>query len=428
MSNSNDTKGAPVVTNKDLHPDFEELLKAEQARATTEKNRGMDKKDSLTDSLDLDNLDDLDHLTDFDHDHEDDHEMDDEGDFEKSHDDVDQDGHHDFNHEDKKNAPEDRFEMTSKKNIEDGGDFLDIEGGAVGGEDPEGGSRLDDSIEFNFDDTSVGTSSTDGETGQTQVKKDPIKKSSNLMYYIIGIAVVVVIGGVFYAMHHRGAPVQNAQQGTGFKPVLPAVHEIPHTLPPPVPQSLQPPPTSIMGGSDDQILGGNSGPSDQSSPGGVTMLQVNRQELLELLGNFQKAVDKSSQSMTAEVSSLRTSLGDINASDVKLSQTMDSRLEQMNSQIDSINQKFDAYNHAITGVQSALEQTQQQLKLILAQRAEDIDHYTLRAIVPGRAWLVDGQGQTVTIVAGQELKNYGTVQEINDKMGYVNMSSGFVFK
>jgi chromosome segregation ATPase len=182
-----------------------------------------------------------------------------------------------------------------------------------------------------------------------------------------------------------------------------------------------------MGGTDEQVLTGSS-ENYQGGSGSVTMLQVNRQELLQLLNNFQKAVDKSGQSMTDEVSSLKSSLSTINASDAQLSGVIESKLQQVNSQIDSINQKFDTYNKAITGVQSALEQTQQQLKLILAQRAEDIDHYTLRAIVSGRAWLVDGEGRTVTVILGQDLKNYGTVQEINDKMGYVTMSSGFVFK
>jgi hypothetical protein len=406
MSNSNDTKASPGTDKKDLHPDFEELLKAEQARASSERNKGVEKSNPSA-SVDLDDLSDLD------------------DEFDDLHDDTEEDGHHDFNKEEE-SFEKDQTEVTGKE-ASDNSEFMDLDGGLISsGGDEENPNNLDDSMEFNFDDTSV-TSPDKMESNQSAVKKNPIKKSSNLTYYII-LIVLVVAGVVFYAVSHRGASkVQNSQQGTGFKPVLPVVHQLPQSLPPAVPQSLQPAETTVMGGSDDQILTG-SGQSYPSSSGSVTMLQVNRQELLQLLTNFQKAVDKSGQSTSEEVSALRTSLNSINASDAQLSQNIDARLQQVNTQIESISQKVDSYNHAITGIQSALEQTQQQLKLILAQRAEDIDHYTLRAIVSGRAWLVDGQGQTVTIVAGQELKNYGTVQEINDKMGYVTMSSGFIFK
>ena len=405
MSNSNDVKGGVGADKLEPHPDFEELLKAEQSRITPKPDKSGEKNESV--STDDFNLDD---------------EPDDE----------DSDGHHDFSDHNKKDL-KDELKENPKENNDDSSEFSDIEGGSLDDGQDSSSSTLDDSMEFNFDDTSSVSSGSAGEAGGSSVsnvKKAPVKKSSGLVFYIVIAVVVVVVGYFGYSFLHRGAQSranQNAQAGTGFKPVLPVVHALPHSLPPALPQTLQPASTTVMeGASNEQVLTGT--PQNYQAGGGITMLQVNRQELLQLLANFQTVVDKNAQSMKDDITSLKSSLSAINVSDAKISQVIDGRLQQVNSQIDLINQKFDTYNQSIAGVQSALEKTQDQLKLILAQRAEDIDHYTLRAIVPGRAWLVDGQGNTVTIIVGQEIKNYGKVQEINDKMGYVTMSSGFVFK
>ena len=52
---------------------------------------------------------------------------------------------------------------------------------------------------------------------------------------------------------------------------------------------------------------------------------------------------------------------------------------------------------------------------------------TLRAVVPGRAWLVNGKGQTITISEGSEMPYYGKVLKIDNKSNTVTMSTGYIF-
>lgn len=48
----------------------------------------------------------------------------------------------------------------------------------------------------------------------------------------------------------------------------------------------------------------------------------------------------------------------------------------------------------------------------------------VRAMVDGRAWLIDDKGATATVVVGHKLKDYGTVEKILVNQGVVTTSSG----
>ena len=54
--------------------------------------------------------------------------------------------------------------------------------------------------------------------------------------------------------------------------------------------------------------------------------------------------------------------------------------------------------------------------------------YTLRAIVPGRAWLESADGKTRTLKLGDKLEGYGEVQVISPRQGMVVMSSGSIIQ
>lgn len=50
--------------------------------------------------------------------------------------------------------------------------------------------------------------------------------------------------------------------------------------------------------------------------------------------------------------------------------------------------------------------------------------YTIRAMVPGRAWLQANDGQSITVVDGDTVPPYGTVQDIDVNGGQVVLSDG----
>ncbi len=402
MSNSSDMKGTSQGNKIDQHPDFEELLKVERARMESSNKVTAPKQETEKDlGEDFDAEDDYDPEFDLE--------------------------------EDQPQAV--KSETDGRKKNEDFSEFTEVATGPVESDDQDQGKILDDSMEFNFDDTSSPSDDAPGNADKA-IKKEPVKKPSGLFTYVIIAAVVVILGGtIFYVLKHKheaaAAAASASQQGaTGFKPVLPAVQPLPQTLPPAVPQSSVSATTSTMSSNnpDDQSLSAALPNATGSTNGGITMLQLNRQQLLALLNSFQQVVTNSGSSVATEVSSLKDSITAISTSDSQLTQNMNTEFAQVVAQINQLSQKLDTYNQSMSGIQTSLQTTQQQLKLILAQRAEDITHYTLRAVVPGRVWLVDGQGKTTTLTVGDTMKDYGTVQEINDKLGTVTMSSGYVFK
>lgn len=52
--------------------------------------------------------------------------------------------------------------------------------------------------------------------------------------------------------------------------------------------------------------------------------------------------------------------------------------------------------------------------------------YTIRAMVPGRAWLQASDGQTMTVVNGDQVPAYGSVQDIDLNAGQVVLSDGTI--
>lgn len=50
--------------------------------------------------------------------------------------------------------------------------------------------------------------------------------------------------------------------------------------------------------------------------------------------------------------------------------------------------------------------------------------FFVQAIIPGRAWLEDGEGQTITVTYGDEVPGFGQVTEIDPQNGFVATSSG----
>ncbi len=55
-------------------------------------------------------------------------------------------------------------------------------------------------------------------------------------------------------------------------------------------------------------------------------------------------------------------------------------------------------------------------------------HYYIQAIIPGRAWLINTQGNTITVKVGSRVPNYGVVDKIDPLQGRVITSSGKILR
>ena len=54
--------------------------------------------------------------------------------------------------------------------------------------------------------------------------------------------------------------------------------------------------------------------------------------------------------------------------------------------------------------------------------------YNIRALVQGRAWLVDSNNTSVTVVEGESLKDYGKIKQIYPAQGLITTTSGRVIQ
>ena len=103
------------------------------------------------------------------------------------------------------------------------------------------------------------------------------------------------------------------------------------------------------------------------------------------------------------------------------------KMNLLYKKIDDLSVQFAKMNKTLVNVNQSIVKTQVELKLVVAEKAAQAQKMTLRAVVPGRAWLVNGKGQTQTISVGTELPYYGKVLKIDSKANTVTMSTGYVF-
>ncbi len=104
-------------------------------------------------------------------------------------------------------------------------------------------------------------------------------------------------------------------------------------------------------------------------------------------------------------------------------------LQQLQSSIDSINSAQAQFSNTLAALTEQVNQIQASLqpkKPVVKKVAPRLISYTLRAIIPGRAWIQGSNGSAKSIAVGDSLKQYGTVQTINPDAGTVTTTSGKV--
>ena len=125
---------------------------------------------------------------------------------------------------------------------------------------------------------------------------------------------------------------------------------------------------------------------------------------------------------------------------------IETNLEKQKDMIDGLSKDNDYILREHTKVQRDIEDVNKKLDTIISKLQEMTKPkeevkapkavappkplYTLfiRAMVDGRAWLVDEKGATATVIVGHELKDYGTVEKILVNQGIITTSSGRIIK
>jgi ABC-type transporter Mla subunit MlaD len=158
---------------------------------------------------------------------------------------------------------------------------------------------------------------------------------------------------------------------------------------------------------------------------------MTQQDIKTLMQGFAQVVNESSQNIYSQMQNLQVLVQDVGqASLAQQKQTTQvvAALNNMQQSMQTLAANLQVYNKNMQAVGQQLGKTQQQLALLLAEQSASVQKLTLRAVVPGRAWLVDDQGNTTTVTVGTQLPNYGTVVNIDSGKAQVVMSTGYVFK
>ena len=152
-------------------------------------------------------------------------------------------------------------------------------------------------------------------------------------------------------------------------------------------------------------------------------VSMTKKDMKSLLNGFAQTTAKQSADLDQRLAALQQAVAAQGKANGNLQQQVD-QIAQEQSKLVSVlkNSAQDMKN-----ISSALNQTKSQLQLLIAERAAHAEKLTLRAVVPGRAWLVNGKGRTTTVTVGMDLGSYGKVVKIDSDHDKVYMSSGYVF-
>ncbi|OAJ35152.1 hypothetical protein [Piscirickettsia salmonis] len=93
----------------------------------------------------------------------------------------------------------------------------------------------------------------------------------------------------------------------------------------------------------------------------------------------------------------------------------------------SLSENLKKTNDSLNNLESVMKKENNQVKLLVANQYSHREKLTLRAIITGRAWLVNNKGVTLTVIKGSDIPGYGHVVRIDDDKDKVITSSGFVF-
>ncbi|MDO8954492.1 MAG: hypothetical protein Q7V63_06565 [Gammaproteobacteria bacterium] len=250
---------------------------------------------------------------------------------------------------------------------------------------------------------------------------------ANLVFILVGLVGVAIAGYLTYGIlvpstpQQKQSSVQAQPSGFGLKPVIPEPDSAQANA---KKTSATPAPATGLN---------NTMPVAVPTPIATTPANIimTQQDMKTLMEGFAKVVNQNSQDIFTKMQDLEGLVQDVGqASLAQQKQTVQvvNTLGNMQKSMQTLSANLAAYNKNMIIVAKELDKTQQQLALLLAEQSATVQKLTLRAVVPGRAWLVDDQGNTTTVVLGTALANYGTVVNIDSGKGEVVMSTGYVFK
>lgn len=169
-----------------------------------------------------------------------------------------------------------------------------------------------------------------------------------------------------------------------------------------------------------------------------------QQQQARLLQEKSQAAPKAQELDTPELNQLSANQNNLQNTISGLS----SQVNQLTNQVNSLNNNYQTLmqefaslqnklNLAVQAIEelSASQKSKRQLtpaphhyRKVRAYTPIQYEKYYIQAIIPGRAWLISSNGQTLTVTVGSKVPGYGTVRKILPLEGRVIMSSSRILK
>ncbi len=284
----------------------------------------------------------------------------------------------------------DDFNADDLSNFDDIDDSIDAEeGSAEFGGTPATDDPFGDTLHDTPESLDDGTPTSMGKkTSLVELAKE------NWLYILIGFVVVCVAGYMIIGVispagsHPAAAP---AAQQTG-----PSFNNAPAT------QAGGQPATPTTPGQ----------PMPMTAAPTITMTQPQMDQLMQ---GFAATTQSSIKDIQTEI-------------ETSGSVATNNNLAKIQDQLGHLDATISHLNNSLATANDRLNTTQAQLTTVLGQETANQQQLTLRAVVPGRAWLVNGKGQTISVTVGTPLGTIGVVTAIDADNSTVTTSSGYIFK
>lgn len=157
-----------------------------------------------------------------------------------------------------------------------------------------------------------------------------------------------------------------------------------------------------------------------------TKLQVGQPKF-----DIQDELSKKTQNLTAELSKIKESndvlnakISTINSENLKITsdfQELADKLNKLSMQIEKLSAIVEEQSQSIVSLSIKREYRPQPRKQIIKQ---PVMKYFVKAVIPGRAWLIAENGSTLTVRKGSIVPGYGVVTMVDVSQGRVLTNSG----
>lgn len=167
---------------------------------------------------------------------------------------------------------------------------------------------------------------------------------------------------------------------------------------------------------------------DDDDEGIIVTPQSNPQDEMNMFEEAEQVVQTETTSLFASIDEMADET-DKKAEDIDRLKT---QVASLNRQNVDLRNRMDKLDTSVENMTKTLEKASMQLAALAKTQEQEnkkepekkLQEYRIRAVISGRAWLEDGQGNNVTVKVGDNLPTYGRVTKIKPVEGIIETSSG----